>query len=133
MRSQLAQDIHGGGLVVHEDASLAARRNFATQDDGIVFAVEPVAFENLSDGFFGGAICFEDGSDHGAVGSRADDIGGGFLSEEQGESIDQDRFASASFAGQEVESSGEFDRQVVNDCVVFQPQFHQHESASARS
>ena len=126
VRSKLAQHRNRCRLIVDEDASLAAAGNLAPQDDGLIFPVDAVGLQYLGHGFPGAGLDFEYGGDHGLVGSGANDFAGSFFAEKESQSIDEDRFTRAGFAGQQVKPSRELYRQIVNDCVVFEPQFDQH-------
>ena len=75
---------------------------------------------------FRSAFGFEDGGDHGALGPGADDVGGSFVAEKKSEGVDQNGFAGSSFAGEQVEAGGELHGHVVDDGVVFEPQFSEH-------
>ena len=56
----------------------------------------------------------------------ADCIAGSFVAEQEGQCIDENGFSSAGFAGQEIETGGELHGDVVDDRVVFDPQFQEH-------
>ena len=126
VRRQLAQDRDGCRLVIDENPSLAASGNLAPQDDGFVFLINPVIFENLSDRFFRSAFDFKDSGDRGLVGSGTNHVGGGFVAQQERQRIDEDGFSRAGFAGQQVQAGRELYRQVIYDRVVFQPQFDEH-------
>ena len=72
------------------------------------------------------AIGFKDGRDHRAFRARANDFGGSFFAEQKTEGIDQDGFPGTCFPGQKVEPGAKLDYHVVDDRVVFQPQFDEH-------
>ena len=57
-------------------------------------------------------------------------IGRGFVAQQQCQCINENGFSSAGFAGQEVETGGELHGDVVDDRVVFYPQFQQHSEFS---
>ena len=100
---ELLEDGDGGGLVVDEDAALAGGEDFAAEDDVVAFGVDAVFFE---DGFgAGGGL--EDAGDDGFVRAVADNVGRGFAAHQQGERIDEDGFARAGFAGEQVEAGAE--------------------------
>ena len=82
----------------------------------------PFCFE---DGF-GAGSGLEDAGDDGFVGAVADDVGRGFAAHEEGERVDEDGFACAGFAGEEVEAGTERGDGVIDDGVVFSAQFDEH-------
>ncbi len=122
LRGKLAEDGDGGRLVVDEDAALAGGENFAAEDDVVAGGVDAVFFE---DGL-GVGRGLEDAGDDGLVGAVADDLGGGFAAHEQGQRVDQDGFARAGFAGEQVEPGAEGGDGVIDDGVVFSAQFDEH-------
>ena len=100
---ELLEDGDGGGLVVDEDAAFAGGEDFAAEDDVVAFGVDAVLFE---DGFgAGGGL--EDAGDDGLFRAVAYNFRGGFAAHEQGKRIDEDRFARAGFAGEQVEAGAE--------------------------
>ena len=120
---ELLEDGDGGGLVVDEDAAFAGGEDFAAQNDVGAFGVDAVFFE---DGF-GAGRGLEDAGDDGLVGAVADDVGGGFAAHEQGQRVDEDGFAGAGFAGEQVEAGAERGDGVIDDGVVFSAQFDEHD------
>src|SRR5271169_6298556 len=58
-----------------------------------------------------------------------DGVSRGFVAQQQRKRVNEDGFSGAGLAGQEVEAGGELDGDVVNDRVVFDPQFQQHVSS----
>ena len=123
---ELLEDGDGGGLVVDEDAALAGGEDFAAQNDLGAFGVDAVFFE---DGL-GAGRGLEDAGDDGLVGAVADDFGGGFAAHQQGQRIDEDGFACAGFAGEQVEAGAERGDGVIDDGVVFSAQFDEHADGS---
>ncbi len=119
MRRQLAQHGHRRGLVVDEDATFASGGDLAAQDDGVLVGIDAIRFERFGDALLGCAFDLEDRRDHGFVGARADDVARGFVAEQQGQGVDENGFAGAGFAGQQVQARGELDRQVIDHRVVF--------------
>ena len=122
VRGRAAEDGDGGGLVVDEDAALAGGEDFAAQDDVVARGVDAVVFE---DGF-GVGRGLEDAGDDGLVGAVADDFDGGFAAHQQGQRIDEDGFAGAGFAGEQIETGAEEGDGVIDDGVVFSAQFDEH-------
>ena len=88
----------------------------------LAFGVDAVFFE---DGF-GAGRGLEDAGDDGLVGAVADHVGGGFAAHEQGERVDEDGFAGAGFAGEQIEAGAERGDGVIDDGVVFSAQFDEH-------
>jgi hypothetical protein len=119
---ELLEDLDGGGLVVDEDAALAGGEDFAAEDDLGAFGVDAVGFE---DGF-GAGRGFEDAGDDGLVGAVADDSPEAFAAHEEGERVDEDGFACAGFAGEEIEAGAEGGDGVIDDGVVFSAEFDEH-------
>ena len=56
----------------------------------------------------------------------ADNVGGGFAAHEQSQRVDQDGFARAGFAGEQVKAGAEVGDGVIDDSVVFSAQFDEH-------
>ncbi len=125
---ELLEDRDGGGLVVDEDAALAGGENFAAQDDFGAFGVDAVFFE---DGF-GAGRGLEDAGDDGLVRAVADHFGRGFAAHEQGQRVDEDGFAGAGFAGEQIEARAEDGDGVIDDGVVFSAQFDEHGWSGSR-
>src|ERR1700751_3636923 len=126
MGSELLQDSYGRGLVVDEDSSLSAGRDFAAQNDGVALGVETVFLTDLLDGFFSGRLGFERGGDNGAVGTRTDLVAGGLFAEKQRQGVNKYRFAGSGFAGEQVQARSELDDQIIDDRVVLEAQFDEH-------
>ena len=122
LRGELPEDGDGGRLVVDEDAALAGGENFAAEDDFVAAGVDAVFFE---DGF-GVGRGLKDTGDDGLVGAVADNFGRGFAAHQQGQRIDEDGFARAGFAGEQVETRAEGGDGVIDDGVVFSAQFDEH-------
>ncbi len=53
-------------------------------------------------------------------------VGGSLVAQQERKRVDENGFSGAGFAGQQVEAGGELNGNVVNDRVVFDPQFQQH-------
>ena len=128
MRGKLPQHAHRGWLVVDEDASFASGRDLAPQDDGFVFVagIDAVGFKNPSDDLFCLVVDLEDRRDHGPIGASANHVGGSLVAQKECERINQNGFAGAGLAGQEIQASSKLYRQIVDDRVIFKPQFGEH-------
>ncbi len=126
VRRKLLQHRHRRRLIVDEDASLAAGRDLAPQNDLRLLAVEAVVFQNFVDGL---GLGFEHRRDDSLVGAVADGVAGRFVAQQQGQGVDQDGFSGAGFAGQQIETGGELHGNIVDDRVVFDSQFQQHVSS----
>ena len=87
------------------------------------FGVDAVFFENG----FGAGRGLEDAGDDGLVGAVADHVGRGFAAHQQGQRVDEDGFARAGFAGEQVEAGTERGDGVIDDGVVFSAQFDEHD------
>ena len=122
---KLLQHGHRRSLVVNEDASLAARRNLASQDQAAFFGVDPVRLKHRVDG---GRFRLEHRRYGCFIRAVADRVAGRLVAQQQRERVDEDGFTSAGFAGQEVETGRELHGHVVDDRVVFDPQFQEHVS-----
>jgi hypothetical protein len=119
----LFQNRDRGRLVIDEDASLTARGNFASQDDGIAFGIESIVFEDAGDGLRGTAFDLKHRRNYRPIGTGTDHVRRGLLPEKQAESVDQNGFASAGFAREQVQARGERYRQVLDHRVVLEAQF----------
>ena len=135
-RRKLAQHAYRGWLIVDEDAALASRRDLAPQNDGFVFVVgiDAVGFENSGNDLFRPLIDFKDRRYHGPIRTGTNHVSGSLLAEKKRERINQNGFTGSGFAGQQIQASRKLYRQIVDDRVIFKPQFGEHElSWDARS
>ncbi len=126
IRSELFQNGYSRRLIVDEDATFAAGNNLAAQNDLAIFAVDAILLEDTIDPRRAG---FEDRRNCGLVCSVANRVAGSFVAQQQGQRVDEDGFSGAGFAGQQVEAGSELHGDVVDDRVVFDPQFQQHVSS----
>ena len=122
LRGELAENGDGGRLIVDEDAALAGREDFAAQDDFAAAGVDAVFFE---DGL-GVVRRFKNTGDDGLVSAVAHHFDRGFAAHQQSQRIDEDGFARAGFAGEQVEPRAERGDGVIDDGVVFSAQFDEH-------
>ena len=120
--SESAEDGDSSGLVVDVNAALAVGKDFAAEDDFVGIDVDAVGFEDELGAWSG----FKDAREDSAVGSMTDDAGGGFLAHEEGESVDEDGFAGAGFAGEEIEAGAEAGDGVIDDGIILSSEFEQH-------
>ncbi len=125
MRSELLQYRHRRRLVVDEDASLAAGGDFAAQNQHLFLGVDPV---RLKHGINRGRLGREHRRHGRLLGAMAHRVAGGLVAQQQRERVDEDGFAGAGFAGQQVEAGRELHGHVVDHRVVFDPQFQEHGS-----
>ena len=136
VRRKLAQHAHRGRLIVDEDAALPSGRDLAPQNDGLVFVVgiDAVGLENSGNDLFRPLVNFKNSRDHGPISAGANHIGGSLLAKKKRERINQNGFPRSGLAGQQVQASRELYRQIVDDRVIFKPQFGEHKlSWDARS
>ena len=119
---KLAQHGNRGRLIVDEDAALAAGGDLAAQNDVVTARIDAVFFQDV----FGVGGGLEDAGDDGLLGAVADDLGGGFAAHQQGQSIDEDGFSRAGFAGEQVQAGAEGGDGVIDDGVVFSAEFDKH-------
>src|SRR5215469_9464341 len=129
MGSELPQHRDGGRLVVNEHSSLTTRGNLPPQDQLFVAGIDAVFYQHRVKQL---RVGFEYGGDDRLVSSVAHSICRGFIAQQQCQCINQDGFASASFAGQEIQTGRKLHGNVVDDRVVFNPQFQQHSAFSTR-
>ena len=127
VRSKLFEHRHRCRLIVDEDAAFAACRDFAPQNDLLVFAIDPVGFEHRRNRRRIGIKHSRDGRSFRSVPDR---IAGCFIAQQQRQCVDENGFARAGFAGQQIQTSAKFHGDVVDDRVVFDPQFEQHSEVS---
>ncbi len=128
MRRKLPEHSDCRRLVVHEDAAFAASCDLAPQDELLFCAIDAVGFQQRSDGL---RLGVEDRRHHSLVSAMSNRVGGSFIAQQESQRVNQDGFAGPSFAGEQVKAGGELDGNVVNDRVVFDPQFQQHVSSLA--
>ena len=108
--------------------AFAGSGNFAADDQGAVFGfIQTVVLQNFIDCVFGDACGFEHGGDDRAVRAGANYFARCFIAQQQGQSVDQNGFACASLARQQVQAKSKLYREIVNDSVIFEPQFGEHE------
>ncbi len=121
---ELAEGGDGGGLVVDKDAAFAGGGDLAPKQDlvGLFGVVDTVGFKDGAGA--GGAL--KGAADDGLFGAVADDVARGFAAEQEGERVDQDGFAGAGLAREEVEPGAELDGRTVDHSVVFRAQLQQH-------
>ncbi len=117
---QRGGDGAGGG----EGAGFAVGEDFAFDQEFIFFDGDAGFLEEGTEGGRVGEV--EDAGDAGAVGAGADEVGGGAAAEEEAEGVDDDGFAAAGFAGEEVETVMKTEAQAFGDGEVFNVEFDQH-------
>ncbi len=111
-----------GRLVIHEDAPFAVGQDFSAQDNLGALGVDAVFFQNG----LGAGGGLEHAGNRGFVGAVPDDVGGGLAAHQQGERVDQDGFAGAGFAGEEIEPRAEDGDGVVDDGVILGSELDEH-------
>jgi len=121
-RGELLEDGDRGGLVVDEHSAFAVGLDFAPEDDFVAGGVDAVLLED--------GVCasggLEDAGDYGLVCAVADEVGGGFAAHEEGKRVNENGFACAGFAREEVEAGAELSDGVIDDGVVLSAQFDEH-------
>jgi energy-coupling factor transporter ATP-binding protein EcfA2 len=111
-----------------EDAALAAGCDLAAKNQlavvgmgiGTGIGIQAIGFQDRIQGF---GLGLEDRRNHGLVGAVTNGIGGSFVAEKQSQSVNEDGFSGAGFAGQQIQAGRELHGHVINDRVVFDPQF----------
>src|SRR5262249_24977247 len=126
--SKLLQDGYGGRLIIYEDSPLTASEDLAAQNQRLVCDIEPVVLENSSDCLLRHRIGLKNRGHDSALSPGPHDVRPSFFTQEQSKCVNQNRFSSAGFAGEKVQSGGELDRCAFNNGVVFEPQFGQQRS-----
>ena len=121
-RGELLQHGNGGGLVIDEDAAFAVGEDFAAEDDFRAFGVDAVFLQRG----FGAGGGLEDAGNDGLVGAVADHVGGGLAAHQQGQRVDQDGFAGAGFAREQIEPRAEDGDGVVDDGVILGAELDEH-------
>ncbi len=119
---ELLENLHGGGLIVDEDAALAGREHLAAKNDLGAFGIDAVGFENG----LGAGSGLKDARDDGFFGAVSDYFRRRFAAHQQREGVDKNGFARAGFSGEEVEPGAERGNSVIDDGVVFSAQFDEH-------
>ena len=122
--SEFLQKGGGNGAAIEEGARLTVGQDFAFEDQFVFGGFDAGMLENGGEG--GGLGLFEDAGDAGAFGAAAHHFGRGAATEEQAEGVDDDGFAGAGLAGEEVQTRVEADAESLDDGVVFNQQFDQH-------
>src|SRR5579872_1419314 len=119
---KLAEDRHGGGLVVDEDAALTSGENLAAQYDLGALGIDSVLFKNRLCSWRG----FEDTRYHGLFGAVTHDLCGGLAPHQQRQGIYKDRLAGARFSREQVQSHTKCGDGVVDNRVVLGTQLDKH-------
>ncbi len=122
----LLQHRHGRRLIVDEDPSLAAGSNLAPQNQRAVLRIQAIGLEDPFDGTRRNPVALEHGRNHRPFRTRADHIRGRFFSQQQPQRVNQNGLPRPSLPGQKIQTSREFDRDIVDDRVIFQSKFGQH-------
>ena len=73
-----------------------------------------------------GIVTLIDGGHRGLFRAVAHHVAVGFFAQQQRQGVDQDGFARAGLAGQQVQSSSKLNHHIVDDGVVFNAQFPEH-------
>ena len=128
LRSELAQHIHRGRLIVHVDAALAPGLDLAAQDDLRAFGIDAVAFQRV----FRARRALKDAGHHRPIRSMPHHIGGGLIAHQQSQRIHQDGLARTRLSGQQIETGTEDSNGVINDGVIFSAEFEQHGKVRAQ-
>src|SRR5262249_44376299 len=102
VRGELFEHRDGSRLIIYEDAALGG--NFAAENKAGIMRIDAVLFENATDDLLRPSLDLEYGRKHGALGGKTNDVGGGFLSHEQGESVDEDGLARSGLPGQQIQA-----------------------------
>ena len=123
VRSKLLENGDRGGLVIDKDAALAVGGDFTANDDLRLVGIHAVGGEHLGHGF---GRDLENGRDYRSLASVANDIAGGFFTEQQREGVDENRFAGAGFTGQQIQSRAEGNHDRIDDRIVFNSELDQH-------
>jgi hypothetical protein len=115
LRGQGAQRGHRRRLVIDKDARLAASGDFAPQDDLLLCRVDAVLVQNLQ----GTARALKHAGDHRAVRAPANQVRRRLFTQQQRKCINQNGFAGAGLAGQDVQAGAEGNLRAIDDDVVF--------------
>src|SRR5688572_24406992 len=119
------------GGVVDPCAGAARDSHFAAQHDATLLELDAALIEHPLDIGLVGDV--EHALDHRAIGAGANEVSTGAFPEEQTERADDDGLPRARFAGKDIESRRQRQRQRLNDGEVANAQLGQHYSPSSRS
>ena len=114
------------GWLLTKTRPFAVGQNLAAQNDFRAFGVDAVFLENV----FGAGRGFEHAGDHGLVGAVANHVGRCLAAHQQSQRIDENGFARAGFACEQVEPRAEDGDGVIDDGVVLGAELDEHESRS---
>ena len=106
VRTDLAEQAQGRRLIVDEDPVAALAPDLTPHDQLVALGLEPGGGERRAPVAPGGP---ENAGDDQTVGAGADEIGGGASAGQQGQRVDDDRFARPGLAGEHVEARPELD------------------------
>ena len=126
-RSELAQHIHRGRLIVHVDAALATGLYLAAQNNLRAFGIDAVTFKRV----LRPRRALKHAGHHRPFGSMPHHIGGGLIAHQKRQRIHQDGLARTRLSGQQIEAGTEDSNGVINDGVVFSAEFEQHGERSS--
>ena len=116
------------GWLLMKTRPLSGGGNFATEEDFRVPSwIDAVGFED----FFRAGRGFENAAEDCFFRAEADNVGRSLAAEQQDEGVDEDGFACAGFACEQVEARAELGDGVVDDGVVFGAEFEEHRESLA--
>ena len=117
---------HGRRLIVDEYAAFGAA--ISRRRIRLVFVgIDAVLFKNLCNQFSDPPSTSKTAEMTARSAAEADHVRRSFLAHEQAESINQDGFPRAGFAGQQIQPRSELDGEMVDDGVILKAQFEEHD------
>src|SRR5262249_20526086 len=117
---------YGRGLIIDEDPSFTAGRDFAADDQLSFFGVDTVGGECCSDQRIAG---LKDGGDDGFLFPMAHGLARGAFTQKQRQGVYENGFTGAGLAGQKIEARRELHRYAIDDGIVLDPQFEEQDSS----
>src|SRR5207237_423485 len=120
---QFTQCRDGAGLVINVNAIALVRRDLAADNDFVPFRVESEPVEIEFD------VCFKNRFNDGSRFTCADHFRRGFRTGQQTEGIDDDGFAGAGLAGEQVKTGLEVKFELIDESKISYTKKSQHTRA----
>jgi len=128
--AELAQYADGYVAAVVKDGVLALAGKVAAEDEGPVFERYALVVQDGAYAGIGGDV--EDGLDPEGFAAAADGVAVGPTSQQGTQGVDENGFAGAGFAGENVEPAGKFDARMFDEGEIGDGQRFQHRGSSLR-
>ncbi len=129
LRGEQFQYRSRGRLIVYKDTALARSSNLPPQQNFTLACIDPMRLQNALR-LFGG---LEDAGDDRLLCPVTHDLTRCLASEQEGQSVHQDRFARAGLPGQQIQPGPQRGRGVIDNRIIFRSQLQQHKLFRGRA